>query len=720
MSAFQYGVAYQGVVTSGAWLSNSPVTSIPIGKNIQTVQYAPPAYCNMQTNLGKIYVYLDGFGVVPDGPLTLTFVAPSAFVVPGNFWFIYNDDVSPRLLYDVSNTEVIDGQCVVTNSYDDSYSLNVFNSDDSVIYFTGTLDQFTSLCTIDNIDFHYATTYKGIAISSDTLEFTYMNPLQYPVRTYNDDDGPQTLNTLTSHGNKLRVVFNPSNNFGLGGKYSYAFIAPIAFDLDSNQYILADGTALAFSFTVPSAPTHLSGLCTINYAPVKWTINSNGFVTLDGTVPRYATHTETFLSSTVSQPINTDVYCQFDRSDNLDNGYINSADNLTTAWAYNASAPGIYLQRVSPNIISNTYLSIQFSKNSNVGMDLCGIGIVNSSNISGDPKTRRDVLIYLTVTGDLYINGELTDNIIQNFKLNDSVLLNMDIQNNYYVFYGSENGSSRSYETGSFSGSDLYAFVSFQGVVSGPSFTIQYPSLYTPNELSGARMIPYQYPGLYPDIGTLYLTTPTAIGVRWPDKTVASNYTVQTINTNCGRVVGNEEVSGGSFLYKNNLEPESQYNMMIQYVGDVISHPLLSGIDTAALGKNLEFVITNYNNIAVSLHDITKVPSPWMICVTSLQIDHPIDLPIINYRLTCSEIGFVQSFKYQGKSFEFVSPTTNSTLGTSITHDFSKLSDPNNLVFTLTYDTPYASNLSFDAKDIKYFNITLFIYTYQLFLYGIN
>ena len=294
----------------------------------------------------------------------------------------------------------------------------------------------------------------------------------------------------------------------------------------------------------------------------------------------------------------------------------------------------------------------------------------------------------------------------------------MDIQNNFYQFFSSQEGASQQFEADSDT-SELYLFASF-APGSGQSFTIQYPSLYASYELSGARMIPYKYPGLYPDIGTLYLTTPTAIGVRWPDKTSSANYQVQTTNTNSGRDVGDDEVSGGSFIYKNGLEPDSQYNMMIQYAGDGTWYPLLSGVDTSELGKNLEFIITDFQNINVSLHDITRVTSPWMICVTSLQIDHPIEIPVRNYRLTCSVIGFDQSFKYQGKSFEFVSPTTNSTLGTPITHDFSILSDPNKLVFTLTYDTPYASNLVFNAKDITYFKTTLFIYTYQLFLYGIN
>jgi hypothetical protein len=418
------------------------------------------------------------------------------------------------------------------------------------------------------------------------------------------------------------------------------------------------------------------------------------------------------------QPINTDVYCQFDRSDTLDNGYINSVDNLTTDWGPNVKSPGIYIQRVSPNIISNSYLNIQFSANGNMNSE-SGIGIVSSHTLSGDPKARPDCLIYMTYGGDVYVLGSYIENIPQCFSKNDSILLNMDIQNKLCTFYSSTEGASQQYKAVSSITSELYMFTSF-APGDGQSFTIQYPSLYTSNNLSGERMIPYKYPGLYPDLGTLFLTTPTAIGVRWPDKTSKDNYQVQTTNTNSGRVVGNDEVTGGSFIYKNGLEPDSQYNMMIQYAGDDTWYPLLSGVDTSELGKNLEFIITDFQNINVSLHDITRVPSPWMICMTSLQIDHPIILPIINYRLTCSDIGFDQSFKYQGKSFEFVSPTTNSTLGTPITHDFSILSDPNKLVFTLTYDTPYASNLVFNAKDITYFNITLFIYTYQLFLYGIN
>ena len=474
------------------------------------------------------------------------------------------------------------------------------------------------------------------------------------------------------------------------------------------------------SFIVPPPPEPLTGLCTINNAPVKWTINSgDGIVTLDGTVPRNSGATKYYLSSTVSQPINTDVYCQFDRSDNLTNGYSNSIDNLTTAWEPNVKAPGIYIQRVSPNIISNSYLSIQFRANGNMNND-SGIGIVNSHTLSGDPKTRRDCLIYLTYSGDVYINGAYEENIAQSFNQNDSILLNIDIRNNLYMFFSSVNGSSNQYGTGSVSGSELYVFASF-GPGYGQSFTIQYPSLYGFYELSGARMIPYKYPGLFPDIGTLYQTIPTAIGVRWPDKTSSNNYQVQTTNANSGRIVGEDEISGGSFLYKSQLEPDSQYNMMIRYVGDVISYPLVSGVNTSIVGKNIQYDIRDYNNISFPFYNISQVSSPWMICLTSLQIVHPVELPIRNYTLRCKDIGFEQPFKYQGKAFEFVSPTTNSTLGQPITHDFSLLSDPNKLTFVLTYDSSYGTtNNLFKPGEITFFCITAYIYTYQLYLYGIN
>jgi len=717
---FVYGVPYEGVYDSGTWTSNNIITNIPLATLVKTVGLAEPAYWFLDSENSNMLAYLSGFEE-PNGPLTLTFVAPQPFVVPGTSWYINADLIGSRLLYDVSNPGRIDGTINMVINGDTYPNIKITkNPGQTSVALSGSLDNFPPIiCTLNCVDFQYSTTYYGVATTSNTLEFKYFNPLPAPVRVISDDDGPPMVVSLSSNACVITAVFDSNVNFNVDSAYSYRFVAPAAFSLDNPYYILGDGTALAYSVIVPSPPTPLTGLCSISGAPVRYTI-TNGFVLLSGTVPRNPHATQYDLFSTVYQPMGKDVYCQFDRSDNLDNGYVNSADNLTTAWAYNTSAPGIYLQRVSPNIISNTYLNIQFRKNSNVGMDLCGIGIVNSSNISGDPRTRLDVLIYLAVNGNVYINGAYVENIEQSFNNNDSVLLNMDVQNHFFQFFSSGNGASRQYETAPFSGSDLYVFASFQNMNSG-SFTIQYPNLYSQYELSTARMIPYKYPGLYPDIGTIYLTTPTAIGVRWPDKTSSNDYQIQTINTNSGRVVGDDDVGGGSFIYKNGLEPDSKYNMMIQYNGDSTWYPLLSGIDTAILGKNLPFINTDFQNINISLHDITKVPSPWMICVTELQIAHPISLPIKNYNISCPTIGLEQSFKYQGKTFEFITTATNSTLGTPIPHDFSKFPDPNNLEFTLTYDTPYGSkNQQFNKNEITFFSMTAYIYTYQLFLYGIN
>ena len=717
---FEYGVSYDGVVVSGTWTSNNIVTNIPTGKILRTEEFSAPAFCNIDSNNYKIQTYLSGVEV-SNGPLTLTFVAPQPLVVPSSSWFIFTGGLGPRLLYDVSNTEPINGSIYLFyNDTDYDTNIRIIKDEGSgVVTFTGSLDETSPiLCELRILNFFYGTYYYGLATTSNTLIFNYLNGVPNPVRVISDDDGPPMVVSLSSNVHTITAVFDSNVIFTPGNAYYYGFDAPGTFSLDSYSYILGDGSALAYSVIVPSAPEPLTGLCTINYAPVKYTINSNGFVTLDGTVQRNLGATQYYLSSTVYQPINTDVYCQFDRSNTLHNGYVNTTDNLTTAWGPNVKAPGIYIQRVSPNIISNSYLNIQFRANGNMNSE-SGIGVVNSHTLSGDPKTRRDCIIYLTYGGDLYIQGSYIANISQSFNGNDSILLNMDIQNSFYQFFSSQEGASRQYEADSDT-SELYVFASFAPGY-GQSFTIQYPSLYASYELSGARMIPYKYPGLYPDRGTIYLTTPTAIGVRWPDKTSSANYQVQTTNTNSGRDVGDDEVSGGSFFYKNTLEPDSQYNMMIQYAGDGTWYPLLSGIDTAIVGKNIQYDIRDYNNIIFPLYNISQVPSPWMICLTSLQIVHPVELPIRNYKLVCADIGFEQPFKYQGKSFEFVSPTTNSTLGTPITHDFSLLTDPNEITFVLTYDSSYGTtDNEFKPGEITFFSLAAYIYTYQLFLYGIN
>jgi hypothetical protein len=66
-------------------------------------------------------------------------------------------------------------------------------------------------------------------------------------------------------------------------------------------------------------------------------------------------------------------------------------------------------------------------------------------------------------------------------------------------------------------------------------------------------------------------------------------------------------------------------------------------------------------------------------------------------------------------------PTTNSTLGAPIPLPLPTLPDPDTLRFILTYDSTYgAKDIAFTPSEITYFRLSATIYTYQLFLYGIN